>query len=40
MEDNEHTDYVRGLAWCKDDLFSCALDDNVIKRIVPSSDDR
>ncbi|XP_014479983.1 PREDICTED: methylosome protein 50-like [Dinoponera quadriceps] len=38
MEDNKHTDYVRGLAWCEGDLFSCAWDDNVIKRTIPLSD--
>ncbi|XP_032685446.1 methylosome protein 50-like [Odontomachus brunneus] len=40
MEDNEHTDFVRGLAWYKDDLFSCALDDNVIKRTVSFNDNK
>ncbi|EFN88372.1 Methylosome protein 50 [Harpegnathos saltator] len=40
IEDNQHTDYVRGLAWYKDNLFSCGWDDNVIKRVVPLSSDR
>lgn len=40
MEDNKHTDYVRGLAWHKDDLFSCAWDDNVFKRTIPHKDNR
>ncbi|KAL6255216.1 hypothetical protein P5V15_013554 [Pogonomyrmex californicus] len=30
-EDNSHNDFVRGLTWCKDDLYSCSWDANVIK---------
>ncbi|KYQ50976.1 Methylosome protein 50 [Trachymyrmex zeteki] len=33
-EDNNHHDFVRGLAWCKDDLYSCSWDANVLKHIV------
>jgi len=37
-ENNSHCDFVRGLAWCKDDLFSCSWDGNVIKHIVNIAD--
>ncbi|KAL0126235.1 hypothetical protein PUN28_004986 [Cardiocondyla obscurior] len=30
---NDHSDFVRGLAWCKDDLYSCAWDGKVIKHV-------
>lgn len=39
FEDNSHSDFVRGLAWYKDDLFSCSWDGNVIKHVVFSSKD-
>ncbi|XP_077265189.1 methylosome protein WDR77 [Temnothorax americanus] len=38
FEDNRHCDFVRGLAWCKDDLYSCSWDGNVIKHIVNIAD--
>lgn len=37
-EDNSHYDFVRGLAWYKDDLYSCAWDANVIKHTVNIAD--
>lgn len=39
FEDNSHDDFVRGLAWYKDDLYSCSWDGNVIKHVVSSSKD-
>ncbi|KAL6429327.1 hypothetical protein ACFW04_008199 [Cataglyphis niger] len=39
FEDNSHSDFVQGLAWFKDDLFSCSWDGSVIKHVVFSSDD-
>ncbi|XP_011879747.1 PREDICTED: methylosome protein 50 isoform X2 [Vollenhovia emeryi] len=33
-EDAVHQDFVRGLAWCEDDLYSCCWDGRVMKRIV------
>lgn len=38
FEDNSHDDFVQGLAWYKDDLFSCSWDGSVIKHVVFSSD--
>lgn len=38
FEDNSHSDFVQGLAWYKDDLFSCSWDGSVIKHVVSSSD--
>jgi len=32
--DSSHCDFVRGLAWYKDDLYSCSWDENVTKHIV------
>ncbi|EFN72018.1 Methylosome protein 50 [Camponotus floridanus] len=38
FENNSHSDFVQGLAWYKDDLFSCSWDGSVIKHVVCSSD--
>lgn len=37
-EDNSHCDFVRGLAWYKDNLYSCSWDANVIKHTVNIAD--
>lgn len=33
-----HTDFVRGLAWYKDDLLSCSWDNTVLKHTIHSCD--
>lgn len=33
-EDNSHSDFVRGLAWYEDDVYSCSWDANVFKHVV------
>lgn len=35
-DDNSHSDFVRGLAWHNDVLYSCAWDGDVNKHTVPS----
>jgi len=39
FKDNSHNDFVRGLAWYKNDLFSCAWDGTVNKHIISSDYD-
>ncbi|XP_012218216.1 methylosome protein WDR77 [Linepithema humile] len=39
FEDSSHSDFVRGLAWHKDGLFSCSWDGTVIKHVILSSND-
>ncbi|EZA50092.1 hypothetical protein DMN91_006316 [Ooceraea biroi] len=38
-KDDGHSDFVRGLAWHKDDLFSCSWDGTVNKHVISSDDD-
>lgn len=33
-ENDNHTDFVRGLTWFKDELYSCSWDNSVVKHIV------
>ncbi|XP_015585891.1 methylosome protein 50 isoform X2 [Cephus cinctus] len=34
-EDNTHKDFVRGLAWIKDELISCSWDDTIQRHAIP-----
>lgn len=37
MEDNLHVDFVRSLAWNRNELLSCSWDNTVQKRSLPST---
>ncbi|XP_078040859.1 methylosome protein WDR77 [Augochlora pura] len=39
-ENERHTDFVRGLAWYKDELFSCSWDNTVNKHTIHSCNDQ
>lgn len=36
-ENNDHNDFVRGIAWNKDAVLSCSWDGRIIKHVIPPS---